>query len=363
MDSAAKPNLEITFHWFSISSIKPPKSVSLVALPKSSLGEYSPSSVKRWSALPRWSLSWLGCLERSEAQAHSRAPCFKVSLLLRQLPEQSTDEPLLGVTEWGTETSLLGKDTFREGVFRVSQHGRKSRDWNCQIISWWGFVNWSYNPLRSPGLQTTLLSQSYTRAEAATSSGLLPSLSSSLAQMMGALYHSFWCQSLSLSACYSTAAFWFPREPQSYWLLVLNCLSYIHDTVEQGRQGTTGAHLALNITDAKVLSHLLILYTRIQHCLLLCQLHCAFCGPWLKLLQASMWFCPHQKGRVPLFVSDSALSGSERSINTTHDIKRVKRWEICKKRVKRWRYSFWKKKVITKTIALCSPMNAAVQMF
>jgi hypothetical protein len=190
------------------------------------------------------------------------------------------------------QTSLLGKDTFREGVFRVSQHGRKSRDWNCQIISWWGFVNWSYIPLRSPGLQTTLLSQSYTRTEASTSSGLLPSLSSSLAQMMGALYHSFWCQSLSLSACYSTAAFWFPWEPQSYWFLVLNCLSYIHDTVEQGRQGTTGAHLALNITDAKVLSHLLILYTRIQHCLLLCQLHCAFCGPWLKLLQASMWFCP-----------------------------------------------------------------------
>lgn len=115
------------FHWLSISSIKPPKSVSLVALPKGSLGEYSSSSVNTETPC----LGGLSpALKGQKNMLTVRPPCFKMSLPLRQ-SHRWASSVCDRVKYWDTSS---GKGHLLGRVFRVRQCGRKSRDWTVRLF-------------------------------------------------------------------------------------------------------------------------------------------------------------------------------------------------------------------------------------
>lgn len=134
-NSAAKPNLETMFHWLSISSIKPPKSVSLVALPKGSLGEYSPSSVNTETPClgglsPAWS-----ALEGQKNMLTVRPPCFRMSLPLRQ-SHRWASSVCDRVKYWDTSSGkghLLGRGVQSQPVWQEEQR------LDSQIILWWDY--------------------------------------------------------------------------------------------------------------------------------------------------------------------------------------------------------------------------------
>lgn len=96
--------------------------MSLVASPKNSLGEYSPSSGRHCSTCPGGLSPGLAAVGRSKVQVHF---CFKMSLLLRQLQGQSHRQAS-SVCE---PTVRYGEGYLQPRVLRVSQCGRKSWDW------------------------------------------------------------------------------------------------------------------------------------------------------------------------------------------------------------------------------------------
>lgn len=162
--------------------------------------------------------------------------------------------------------------------------------------------------------------------EASTSSELQASLSSLLAQMMGALYHSFWCH----LCLYQLATHQLPSYNDLISLIVPKLLvpglelSFSHTWHGQRRVGRAPqSHPALNLTDTKVLSHpLLILHTRIQHCLPLCRPHLCLLWTLVKITSSSYVFLHSSEGQSPTTCEWLCFVIHKGSINTMYDVKR-----------------------------------------